>query len=844
MKTINNKYLLVILVATAYFVTARLGLTLAYQGTNATPIWLPTGIALSAVLLLGNRMWPGIALGAFIANFLQLTELGLSISASFAASLGAAAGNTLEALIGAYLVHRFTGTRNPFGRSSDVFAFIIFGALISTTISATIGTATFCLSVSEWTNSLSIWLTWWMGDAAGAIIMVPLVMTFKGFDAAGWKKLRPMAVKLLIWALIGAVCYSMFFRSIPLNFILFPVLIIAAFRLGQFGSAMAIGVISIVSTYATVNGTGPFSAMTLTEALLLQQVFIGSIATASMVLSTIVSEQNKTELKLSESEKRSRMLIEQAPIGIALSREGITLNANTAYLSMFGFSDISELRGTHLTDRIAPQKRAEMFDHISRHAQGLTISAAYETVGLRKDGSQFPFYVSLNRIVLADGPLTVSFHIDITERKRAEETLQDNERKYRELVMNANSIILRMDNDGKVTFMNEYGLKFFGYSEAEILGRHVIGTIVPETESSGRDLRLMMDRICADPAGFEQNINENMRKNGAHVWINWTNKFVLDEQGQVKEILSIGSDITGRKHAEEELNKHREHLEQLVLERTADLQKSRLALTNIVEDLNLKKEELAGANDRLKELDKLKSMFIASMSHELRTPLNSIIGFTGMTLQGLSGELNDEQKDNLSRSYQSAKHLLSLITDIIDISKIESGRIDAFPEPVLLNELISEAISVVKPQLKEKALALNVDAPAEVRLNTDKKRLLQCLLNFLSNAIKYTEAGTITLTAGESDGNLELTVSDTGIGIAEKDMPKLFEAFERLDTHLRIKAGGTGLGLYLTKKIVTEILHGEISVQSREGRGSSFTLSVPKDIIKSQGSSASKGDLQ
>jgi PAS domain S-box-containing protein len=829
MKKIDNTYLLVVFVAMLYFVAARLGLTLAYPGTNATPVWLPTGIALSAVLLLGNRMWPGIALGAFIANFQQLTELGLSISSSLAASLGAAAGNTLEALIGAYLVHRFTGTRNPFGRSSDVLAFILFGALISTTVSATIGSATFCLSVSEWKDFASIWLTWWLGDAAGAIILVPLAMTFKGFDAARWK-LRPMAGNLLIWASIGAVCYSMFSQSIPINFILFPVLIIAAFRLGQFGSAAAVGVISIVSTYATVNGTGPFSAMTLTEALLLQQVFIGSIATASMVLAAIVSEQKKSELKLSESEKRSRMLIEQAPIGIALSREGVILDANTACLGMFGFDNIGELRGTSLADRIAPQKRAEMFDRISRHAQGQTVSAAYETVGLRKDGSQFPFYVSLNRIVLADGPLSVSFHIDITERKRAEETLQDSERKYRELVMNANSIILRMNSSGEITFMNEYGLKFFGYSEAEILGQHVIGTIVPETESSGRDLRLMMDQICAYPAGFEQNINENMRKNGVHVWINWTNKFVLDERGQVKEILSIGSDITGRKHAEEELNKHREHLEQLVLERTADLQKSQLALTNIVEDLNFKKEELAEANSRLKELDKLKSMFIASMSHELRTPLNSIIGFTGMTLQGLSGELNAEQKDNLSRSYQSAKHLLSLITDIIDISKIESGRIDAFPEQISLNELIAEAISVVKPQLKEKTLALEVDAPADIMLNTDRKRLLQCLLNFLSNAIKFTESGTITVTAREADGNVELTVSDTGIGIAEKDMPKLFEAFERLDTHLRIKAGGTGLGLYLTKKIVTDILHGEVRVQSQEGLGSSFTLKAPKDI--------------
>ena len=274
-------------------------------------------------------------------------------------------------------------------------------------------------------------------------------------------------------------------------------------------------------------------------------------------------------------------------------------------------------------------------------------------------------------------------------------------------------------------------------------------------------------------------------------------------------LLTIIRDITERKKADAELRKYRLHLEDLVNEST---------------------EELKAANEKLKELDQLKSMFIASMSHELRTPLNSIIGFTGMTLQGLSGELNDEQKDNLSRAYQSAKHLLSLITDVIDISKIEAGRIESFPEVVSLNEIIDEAIGTVRPQLKEKGLALAVDVPADVRLNTDRKRLLQCLLNFLSNAVKYTESGTITVAARETDGQVMISVSDTGIGIAEKDLPKVFEAFERLETHLRVKAGGTGLGLYLTKKLARDILHGDVLFQSKEGQGSTFTLRVPKDL--------------
>lgn len=260
------------------------------------------------------------------------------------------------------------------------------------------------------------------------------------------------------------------------------------------------------------------------------------------------------------------------------------------------------------------------------------------------------------------------------------------------------------------------------------------------------------------------------------------------------------------------------------------LQASQRNLITMVGNLNFKSEELAEANHKLQDLDRLKSMFIASMSHELRTPLNSIIGFTGMTLQGLSGELNDEQKDNLSRAYQSSKHLLSLITDVIDISKIEAGRIDTYLETFPLRTVVDEAIITIEPQLKEKHLTLDVEVPEELQLHTDRKRLLQCLINLLSNGVKFTEQGGIRLTATEQDGLMAIAVTDTGIGIAERDLPKLFEAFERLDTHLRVKVGGTGLGLYLTRKIATDLLGGEVSVQSKAGQGSTFTLKIPRDL--------------
>ncbi len=236
------------------------------------------------------------------------------------------------------------------------------------------------------------------------------------------------------------------------------------------------------------------------------------------------------------------------------------------------------------------------------------------------------------------------------------------------------------------------------------------------------------------------------------------------------------------------------------------------------------------ANERLKELDKLKSMFIASMSHELRTPLNSIIGFSSLLLQGISGELTAQQKDNMERIHRSGNHLLGIISDIIDISKIEAGHIDIFPEQFVLMELIEEAIEIIRPQADAKGLEVILESTICPEMYTDRKRLLQCLLNYLSNGVKYTESGQVVLYVSGDENEVYIKVTDTGIGIAEADLPKLFEAFERIDTHLRVKAGGTGLGLYLTKRIATDLLRGTISVESRLDKGSSFCLRIPTHI--------------
>ncbi len=246
------------------------------------------------------------------------------------------------------------------------------------------------------------------------------------------------------------------------------------------------------------------------------------------------------------------------------------------------------------------------------------------------------------------------------------------------------------------------------------------------------------------------------------------------------------------------------------------------------------RQEIEQANIKLRELDKLKSLFIASMSHELRTPLNSIIGFSCILLQGISGELSPQQKDDVQRINRSGKHLLDLISEVIDISKIEAGRVEVSPQQVSLQELIQEAVDNMLPMAKEKNMVIKIRTDASPQIVTDHKYLLQCLLNLLSNAIKYSVQGTVQIHVHSENDHIQIAVEDNGIGISEENITRVFDAFERLENHIKLQAGGTGLGLYLTKKIVTELLQGKIDAKSQENVGSTFSLYIPHTLAARQ----------
>ena len=362
---------------------------------------------------------------------------------------------------------------------------------------------------------------------------------------------------------------------------------------------------------------------------------------------------------------------------------------------------------------------------------------------------------------------------------------------YRQLVENANSIILRMDTKGNVTFFNKYAQDFFGYRQEEILGKNVIGTIVAPTDASGRDLKAMIEDIVLHSALYVGNENENMLRSGEKVWIAWTNKAILDKDNCVREIFCIGNNITKLKQAEKEILK---------------------------------------AKAAAESANQAKSSFLANMSHELRTPLNAIIGFSELMKDKNVGALNKKQEEYLGYVWESGKHLLVLINDILDLSKVEAGKMELELIEFDFPELLKKSFMFISEKAKQHAIILSTDIQEGVgMIRADERKVKQVVFNLLSNAMKFTpDGGKIGLDAKKTGENeILICVWDTGIGVEVKDSSKIFSEFEQIDSEYSHKYAGTGLGMPLSKKFIE--LHGGRMWFESEGknRGTRFYFSLP-----------------
>jgi PAS domain S-box-containing protein len=447
-----------------------------------------------------------------------------------------------------------------------------------------------------------------------------------------------------------------------------------------------------------------------------------------------------------------------------------------------------------------------------------------EERALHKDTNEHRWH-STSKIPLIDaqGKVTgiVGISRDVTDQKLAEDKLRSSEVLFRSIWEYSSDGMRLTDQHGIILNVNLSFCAMMGVSREEIIGKPMSEVYDPSIKDTV--MKRLAERLSEDhiEARMER---ELILRNGRTISVEVSNSVIARENGE-SAVLSIFRDVTERKKAERKI-------------------KEQIA---VIENQNI---ELANARDLATEASKTKSAFLANMSHELRTPLNAIIGYSEMLIEEMGDVGKTGYEGDLEKIRMAGKNLLGLINEVLDLSKIESGKMELYLEEFDLKILVEEVVSTAQPLLgkNENALVLKMgDELPIVRLDFTKIR--QILFNLISNASKFTDHGTITLTVGVVSGGdpsstkIILKVSDTGIGLTEEQKTKLFKEFSQADSATARKYGGTGLGLAITKRFC-EMMNGSIDVDSSPNKGTTFTLVIPHWIEDSAGKKSGKIDSE
>ncbi len=521
-----------------------------------------------------------------------------------------------------------------------------------------------------------------------------------------------------------------------------------------------------------------------------------------------ISDRKATEAELRDSEAKFRAFLESASEAIIVTNApGEIMVFNAKAEDLFGYNR-TEVFGRKIEYLMPPRYHSIHTDHrldYLTHPSKRSMGKSQDLYAKRQDGTEFPIEVGLSTIHTKHGTFVIAFLTDITERQQAEHEIKrlnqklesqirETETRYAQIVELAEEGIWVTDAQGNTTYINQAMARMLGYTEVEILGHAIADFLTPEDNrfTAAASIPLHHNQV------HRQEV-ELRTKSGNTIWAYMSTSPVLDDQGNLLWSCALVYDITERKQAEKQLR-----------------------------DSN---ERISLANAELARATRLKDEFLASMSHELRTPLNAILGLAEALQEEVYGSLTPKQRKSLATIEQSGKHLLDLINDILDLSKIESGKMSLSVSLVSVDSLCESSLTFIKQQAQQKNIRLAYHiAPGLSEIEVDERRIRQVLVNLLSNAVKFTPDGgqvSLQVTTDPDGEQLQLSVTDTGIGIAPENLNKLFKPFVQLDSSLSRRYAGTGLGLALVRRIV-ELQGGSIALDSEVGKGSCFTVNLPR----------------
>jgi PAS domain S-box-containing protein len=846
---------IILMVAGLYFVAAEVGLSLASLNASVSPVWPPTGVAIALGLWFGYRAVPGVLLGALLGNYL-LTDVALSTAA------GISVGNTLEAITAVYLVRRFAGSRNPFQRARDVLKFVVFAAILSTALAATIGNITLCFSGSApWSSFGRLWLTWWLGDAVGALVVTPLILSWVEKPVQPWRgwRLAEAVLLFVLMAGLSATVYTNLLSSAattrPWGHVTIPLLLWAAFRFGPRGVSTAMALLSAIAIWGTIHRLGGFTSYSENENLLFLQAYLANYAITTLSLAALVTERRQAQRHVAGSLSVTRILAESPALTDALPHilQRIcktfgwevgamwTVDADESVLrclrvwpdwrSVDGSSasrfeaacrDYRFAPGIGLPGRVWKDLKPAWIPDVTKdenfpraavaEAEGLRAAFAFPIMSDEKFLGVMEFFS--HEIREPDKGLLATFSGlgsqigGFIERRSSEQELFESRERF-VMAMQASGIgtwTRDLDATNRVQWSPELEA-IFGLNPGEF----------PETEDAFFDfvhpddleaLRQAVGEAITNRTDYEIEFRYRTR-DGKPGWMIGRGRAFYDGDGKPYRLAGLGWDVSGRKRADEERE-------------------------NLIEREHAARTEAEEAN-------RIKDEFLATLSHELRTPLTAMLGWLLMLRENrLDPETSVHALETVERN---ARAQAQLIEDLVDVSRIAGGKLNLDVKRVDLVSVIDAAVDIVRPAANAKGIHIHVSFDAwEGPVFGDAARLQQIIWNLLSNAVKFTSRdGSVYVVLRRLESSAELEIRDTGMGIDPAFLPHVFERFRQAESPVTRSHRGLGLGLAIVRHL-TEMHGGTVTAESPgDGLGSTFTVRIPLAGMQSEAEGALEG---
>ena len=796
-----------------YFVTGLIGLEFGVIRPDSIPVWLPAGVGLAALIVLGYRTWPGIFLGSLLISlvasdkaiilFDEISANKISqipsvlwqfIIVSPLSSLGLAAVYTTGLLVGAYFVNKLAHGRYALDLPTDASKFVLFGILLSTGMIATFAVLVFSFTGNfSWSEFNYLALTWWFRDALGVLILSPLLIAWSDSRRLHLNRREALEFLLLLLGLL-LVAYVVFggvlapvARNYSLEFLVIPFLIWGAFRFKQLGAGATILVMSVVAIWNTVQGVGPFVGVNVSSSILELQAFVSVTALITVMLAAMIS---KSRL----SEQRFRDLIEHSFEGIALlNNKAEVYYASPSTKQVLGFSPVDLINKEWVTvvnkdDR----ERVRILLTELVNTKGKTINI--ETQANKKDGKII--WLECTATNLLDEPSVQAIVVNyrgITDRKQAEQNLKlynarlaEEKTKDEALIASIGDGIIATDPQGKIIRVNRAFEDMTGLEPEEVVG-HTTAEVLRVENDKGQP--------------------------------------IPDQERSLHRAFSSGQRVVASHY--------------LVRKDTAKLPVTITATPIIYEGAVIGAIEVLHDITKEKQIDRAKTEFVSLASHQLRGPLAAVNWYGEALLSDTKSSLSDQQKKYLNVIYHSNQRMIHLVNALLNVSRIELGTFMVTPEPTNIIEVAKTVVEGLQPKIKDKKIYFTTNFGKIPIIEADPKLTWTILGTLLENAVKYTPAdGEVyfeisTKKLGDSLGGKKIKqdsvvfiFKDTGCGIPRLQQNRIFTKFFRADNAIKTDPDGNGLGLYVVKTLLDN-LGGEVWFDSVENKGTTFYLTLP-----------------